>query len=325
MKIYFSFDEGCFTLFSCNAGKGWLVWWGMKMLVFGGSGRTGQVLVRVARQMGWQVQAPAHAECELADARAVSDFVLASDAECVVNAAAVSGLEACLDDPLKAHLVNAVAPAAMALACRHTGARFVHLSTDYVLDGRRAGKKNESAKCKPVSVYGESKREGELQVLEALPGALVARVSWICGNPQKPAFVEQMLAKALAGQALAAIEDKESMPTDAVDIARVVLAMATNPLGGVLHVCAGGEPVSWYDCAVLALKAAVEAGYLSAVPDVAGQKRAEVSFFREERPPYTAMDNSKLLSLGIPMPGAADTIRRVALRFLNGRNTAELI
>lgn len=296
----------------------------MKMLVFGGSGRTGQVLVRVARQRGWLVQTPTHAECELADARAVSDLVLASDAELVVNAAAISGLEACLDEPLKAHLVNAVAPASMALACRHTGARFVHLSTDYVLDGRRAGKKNELAKCKPVSVYGESKREGELQVLEALPGALVARVSWICGNPHKPAFVEQILAKALAGQALAAIADKESLPTDAEDIARVVLAMASSPVGGVLHVCAGGEPMSWYDCAVLALKTAVEAGYLPTVPDVVRQKRAEVSFFREERPPYTALENSKLLSLGIPMPGAPETIHRVALRFLNERNTAAL-
>lgn len=296
----------------------------MKMLVFGGSGRTGQVLLRVAQQTGWQVQAPSHAECELADARAVSDLVLASDAALVVNAAAISGLEACLDDPLKAHLVNAAAPAAMALACRHTGARFVHLSTDYVLDGRRSGKKNESAKCKPVSVYGESKREGELEVLDALPGALVARVSWICGNPQKPAFVEQMLMRALAGQALAAIADKESLPTDAEDIARVVLALAASPERGVLHVCAGGEPVSWYDCAVLALKAAVEAGYLPALPPVSMQKRADVPFFREERPAYTAMDNGKLLSLGIPMPGAAETIRRAALRFLAACNTAAL-
>ena len=295
---------------------------GMKMLVFGGSGRTGQVLVRVAQQEGWQVGAPTHAECDLADARAVSDRVLASDAELVVNAAAISGLEACLDDPLQAHLVNAVAPAAMALACRHTGAKFIHLSTDYVLDGRRAGKKNEAMKCKPVSVYGESKREGELQVLEALPEALIARVSWICGNPRKPAFVEQMLARALAGQALAAIADKESMPTDAEDIARAVLALSTGAEHGVVHVCAGGSPVSWHECAALALQMAVEAGYLPVVPQVAMQKRGDVSFFREERPRYTAMDNSKLLALGIPMPDAVETIRRVTLRYLETRSAA---
>jgi hypothetical protein len=192
----------------------------------------------------------------------------------------------------------------------------VHLSTDYVLAGHRAGKKNEAAKCKPVSVYGESKREAELAVLEALPTAVVLRVSWICGNPQKPAFVEQTVARALAGQPLAAIGDKESLPTDAEDIARVVLAMAGTKACGIWHVCAGGEPVSWHDCAVLALQCAVEEGALAVAPVVAAQKQAEVPFFREERPRYTAMSNEKLQAMGIPMPDAAETIRRVVKRYL---------
>lgn len=288
----------------------------MKMLLFGASGRTGQVVARVAQEAGWLVLTPAHAECDLADERAVVETVLGSGADVVVNSAAISGLEACLDDPLLAHRVNAMAPAAMALACRHTGARFVHLSTDYVLAGHRAGKKNEAAKCKPVSVYGESKREAELSVLEALPTAVVLRVSWICGNPQKPAFVEQTVARALAGQPLAAIGDKESLPTDAEDIARVVLAMAGTKACGIWHVCAGGEPVSWHDCAVLALQCAVEEGALAVAPAVAAQKRAEVAFFREERPRYTAMDNEKLQAMGITMPDAAETIRRVVKRYL---------
>ena len=288
----------------------------MKMLLFGASGRTGQVVARQAQEAGWLVLTPAHAECDLADERAVVETVLGSGAALVVNCAAISGLEACLDDPLLAHRVNAMAPAAMALACRHTGARFVHLSTDYVLAGHRAGKKNEAAKCKPVSVYGESKREAELAVLEALPTAVVLRVSWICGNPQKPAFVEQTVARAMAGQAPAAIADKESLPTDAEDIARVVLAMAGTKACGIWHVCAGGEPVSWHDCAVLALQCAVEEGVLAVAPAVAAQKRAEVAFFREERPRYTAMDNEKLLAMGIPMPDAAETIRRVVNRYL---------
>ena len=133
----------------------------MKMLLFGATGRTGQVLRKAAEQAGYEVLAPTHAECPLEQVEMVSDLVLASGANLVVNCAAISGLEACGDDALQAHLVNAVAPAAMALACRHTGARFVHLSTDYVLCGQRAGLKNEAAKCRPVSCYGESKREGE--------------------------------------------------------------------------------------------------------------------------------------------------------------------
>ena len=139
------------------------------MLLFGGSGRTGQMVHRAALAAGWEVEAPSHAECDLLKTNILSERVITAHANAVVNCAALSGLEACHDDPLTAHLINAVAPATMALACRHTGARFIHLSTDYVLEGHKPGLKNESTRCKPVNVYGESKREGELQVAEALP------------------------------------------------------------------------------------------------------------------------------------------------------------
>lgn len=285
-------------------------------LLFGASGRTGQVIARAISEAGLPLLAPSHADCPLENAEAVSDLVLASGAEVVVNCAAISGLEACGDDPLQAHLVNAVAPAAMALACRHTGAKFIHLSTDYVLDGRRAGLKDESAKCRPICVYGESKREGELQVLEANPKAIVARVSWIGGNPQKPGFAETMLRKALAGEDLSAIADKYSKPTDTEDIARVVLALAKTDATGVVHLCSAGEPISWRECAQIALDEAVRLGALSAAPEVEPQLLDSVSFFREPRPRHTAMQPTRLESWGIAMPTAEQTLRHMARRFL---------
>lgn len=289
----------------------------MNMLLFGGSGRTGQIVQRFATAAGWQVTAPSHHECDLLCAEEVSDFVLNSGAQAVVNCAAISGLEACMDDPLSAHLINAVAPAAMALACRHTGARFVHLSTDYVLEGHKAGLKEEHSRCKPINTYGESKREGELQVAEALSSALVLRVSWICGNPHKPSFVENCIAGALSGRPLSAIADKYSLPTDAEDIARAILDLLPLSVSGVLHLCSGGEPLSWRDCAHIALQSLVSTSALPCCPEIAAQKLAEARFFRAERPRHTAMSNQKLLSLGIRMPSAAETLRTVALRYLN--------
>ena len=289
----------------------------MRLLLFGASGRTGQVLRRMAEQAGHEVLAPAHAECPLEQAAQVSDLVLASEAALVVNCAAISGLEACAGDPLQAHLVNAVAPAAMALACRHTGARFVHLSTDYVLCGRKPGLKDESARCRPISWYGESKREGELQVLEALPGAVVARVSWVCGNPEKPSFIESTVTRALAGQPLAAVADKVSLPTDAADIARAALALGAGDYAGVVHLTSSGEALSWWQCATLALQAAAAHGALTTVPPVEQQRLDEVPFFREPRPRHTAMCNARLTTqLGIPMPTAQETISAAVRRFL---------
>ena len=277
-------------------------------------------MCRTAAERGAEVLAPAHAECPLEDTERVSDYVLQSGAQVVVNCAAISGLEACGDDPLRAHLINAVAPAAMALACRHTGARFVHLSTDYVLDGRRPGLKNESSKCRPGCAYAESKREGEQQVLEAWEESIIARVSWICGNPARPGFPESIVTKALTGQPLSAIADKTSLPTDAEDIARAVLALAADRSArGIYHLCAQGEPMSWWDCATIAADEAVRLGALSAPPEIARQKLDEVPFFRETRPRHTAMSCERLAQHGITMPTAEESIRRAVRRLLRER------
>ena len=290
----------------------------MYMVVFGGNGRAGQAMCQAARAAGWEVVCPTHEECDLLQPAAVSDFVLAhADARAVVNCAAISGLETCMDDALGAHLVNAVSPAEMALACRHTGARFVHLSTDYVLEGRRPGKKAENARCKPINTYGESKREGELQMLENNAEALALRVSWLCGNPLRPSFVESSLDRALRGEKLAAIADKFSLPTHVDDIARVVLQLILRDVpGGIYHVTSCGEPLSWHGCACIALAHAVELGALPTMPLVEAQQLESVSFFRTPRPRHTAMDNAALLALGIPMPTAEETIRRAAAAML---------
>lgn len=293
----------------------------MQMLIFGASGRVGQIMQQQALAAGWEVATPTHTECDLLHPEAVSDYVLAHpEASAVVNCAAVSGLETCLDDPLSAHLINAVSPAEMALACRHTGARFVHLSTDYVLDGRRPGKKNESTRCKPINTYGESKLEGEHQVAEAYAESLILRVSWVCGNPAKPSFAESTLLRALQGLPLAAIADKYSLPTHAEDIARAILALI--PRGdvcGPLHLTSCGEPLSWHACATIALACAAEAGALQTLPPVAEQKLAEATFFRDPRPRHTAMDTTALLSLGLAMPTAEETLRHATLGYLSSR------
>jgi len=289
---------------------------GMKMLVFGGSGRTGQVVWRMAELAGWEVTAPAHADCDLSCAGAVGEMILRCRPDAVANCAAISGLEDCLDSPLAARLVNAAAPEAMARACRCIGARFVHLSTDYVLDGRREGLKSEEASCRPTNAYGRSKHEAELRVAAALPEALILRVSWVCGNPCKPGFPEGMVAKALSGAPLAAIDDKFSLPTDAADIARAILALLRQGAGGLFHVCSTGAPLSWHNVACLALQTAVGQGALPAMPPVSRQSLAGASFFRETRPPHTAMDNAKLVAHGIPMPAAAECIRKACLRYL---------
>ena len=297
-----------------------------RIIIFGASGRAGEVLLNTARKAGWETLSPAHEECNLLHPGAAAGYVLAhTEAEAVVNCAAMASPDVCEFDAFGAHMVNASSPGEMALACRHTGAHFVHLSTDYVLDSRRAGLKDETAPCKPCNIYGMSKLEGERQILEALPESLILRVSWICGNPHRPGFPETIVARALRGEPLSAIVDKFSLPTHTRDIAATILECIDKPEeSGILHLCSRGEPMSWYDIGSIALQCAHELGALNELPSVTPQHLADVSFFRARRPVHTAMNSSRLNQIfGRSSSTAHDAIRRAVKDFLQTLRTEE--
>ena len=288
----------------------------MKILVFGARGRVGEVLCTAAKEAGHELLTPTREQCDLTKPEEVSDFVLGSMADLVENSAAISRVEECEEDALRAHMVNAMSPAAMALACRHTGARFIHLSTDYVLDGRKPGIKGVNARCKPVNTYGMSKAEAEIEIGESNAEALILRISWVCGNPAKPSFVEDVLSRALREQKVAAVVDQDSMPTHVRDVARVILSPQLKGVRGVLQVTSGGEPMSRYDCVQVILEHAGALGVLSKKPVVETRRLREVNCFRVPRPAHTAMDNSGVLALGILMPSGRECIRRAVEEYL---------
>ena len=149
----------------------------MKVLIFGAKGKVGSALAAHLNEVGHEVISAGRAECDIIDQQALQDYLLAQGADAIVNCAAISGIEACLDDPVTCHMVNVMAPQTMARLSRQEGIKFIHISTDYVLDGRKPGLKNESTKCKPINTYGESKAEAEWRVLDENPDAIVARVS----------------------------------------------------------------------------------------------------------------------------------------------------
>ena len=210
-----------------------------------------------------------------------------------------------------------MAPELMARLCRLEGMRFIHLSTDYVLDGRRPGLKTETDKCRPVNVYGESKLEAELRVREEMPEALVARVSWVFGNPARPSFPEMMLRRALNGQALAAVADKWSLPAWIEDLCEWLRFLAyESDAAGILHLCQSGEPVSWHGYALAALESAVKHGLLDELPPVAEQKLDEQAGFRDARPRHTAMSSGRLASLlGRPVRSYREAVELAVARY----------
>ncbi len=236
-------------------------------------------------------------QLEFSDEEAVAAWAEKCDAEWVVNCAAISGLEACLDDPLTAHLVNARAPELIAGECHRRGIAFLHISTDYVLDGRRPGRHDETTSCKPVNVYGQSKLEGELRIQEVSPSAWISRISWIFG-PDLPSFPHQVLERAMQGQAQQAIGDKFSLPTFADDFVTAWESLAVSKIdGGVYQMCNEGEPVSWADIADETLRLAADLGAPLKESLIERTSLKDAHFFRDKRPPHTAMACKKLADI----------------------------
>lgn len=265
-----------------------------RVAVTGTTGRVGATLARYFASNHAVVELP-RARFDLADPVGMARVLAGLDCDVFLNPAGVTGLEACLDDPALAQRVNADAPGEIAAWAAGRGVRLIHFSTDYVLGGREPGLHDETAIPEPLSDYARTKLAAEVAVL-AQPGACVMRVSWVFG-PEKAALVDTIRAKALAGEPLAAVADKFSLPTFTTDLAAWVLAVAKAELTGIVHACNSGAPASWHDLAEAVVRGLHDSGQLRARPEITRQALAETASFRAARPQHTAMATPRLTAL----------------------------
>jgi dTDP-4-dehydrorhamnose reductase len=262
----------------------------MRIAITGTTGRVGRALARYLAASHEVVELPRRRlDLAAGGGRVLEDL----DFDVLLNPAGLTGLEQCEDDPALARRVNAAAPAALAAVCRERGKKLLHFSTDYVFAGRTPGLRTEDEATEPLSVYGKTKREGELGVLAA--GGAVMRVSWVFG-PEKAAFPDQIFDRAVAGQELAAVADKYSKPTFTRDLGEWVEAwLEAGGPAGPIHACNGGPAVSWHGMAEEILSFLVANGI--AVPRLAALELDRMPAFRAARPRHTAMATPRLEAL----------------------------
>lgn len=264
-----------------------------RLLILGATGRLGSTLAAYCASR-FEIIPAGRAVVDLNRPETVRSSLDGLDFDLMVNAAALTNPDACEEDPAMAQRVNADAPAELAKVCAERKARFIHLSTDYVFAGNGCLFLDENAATQPVSAYGRTKRAGEIQVLEADPSALVARVSWLFG-PKGGDVPEAVLRRAREGQSLGFIEDKWSVPTSTVDIARWLERLLTDlrHVTGVLHLCNTGV-ATWRDYAQVTLDLAHKHGLLDGPHATHGLKLRDFPQFKAARPPFTAMSNARL-------------------------------
>ena len=269
-----------------------------RVLITGPTGRLGGVFVSMWKNKpGYTLGTLSRGDVDLTHPRQLGETLAQLDFDLLINPAAMSGLEECMDNPQAAAAINTETPRVMAAVCREKGARFVHFSTDYVFGGDTPGKKNEDHGPSPVNTYGRTKLAGEQAVLEACPDAIIARVSWLFGPApaHRPTHFDQAIARARSGETAQFIDDKFSMPTYMPDVVQWTgFLLGNNSTSGVYHLCNTGEPESWHSYAEKACHTAHKQG-LDVQPVEFGRlPLGDATFFRETRPTHTAMEPNRI-------------------------------
>ncbi|MEI6034265.1 MAG: dTDP-4-dehydrorhamnose reductase [Verrucomicrobiae bacterium] len=264
----------------------------MRILILGGRGRLASALAR-----GWaashEVSCLSRPELDVSDLAAMDRLLAGRRFDALVNGTGLTDVDACEGRREEARTVNAIAPAAMAAAASRHGARLIHFSTDYVLDGLQSAPYTEEDPARPISWYGRTKLDGENAVLADSPSHLVVRVSWVFG-PDKPSFVDMIIGRARAGTKVEAVADKFSSPTSASDVAGWLEPFFGSSLpGGLYHACNSGG-CSWRDYGAHALECAAAAGVALATTAVAPILLADMKAFKAPRPAYTILSTKKL-------------------------------
>ncbi|MGI9022165.1 MAG: dTDP-4-dehydrorhamnose reductase, partial [Acidimicrobiales bacterium] len=273
----------------------------MRVLVTGAGGQLGRELADVFADH--DLTACDHAALDVGDRDAVLARVTEARADAVVHAAAWTDVDGCEDDVDRAWRVNALGTRHVVQAARLVGARVTYVSTDYVFDGHAGRAYTEWDSPHPLSVYGRSKRGGELEL--SADDTLV-RTSWVCGRHGRN-FVRTVLARAADGHELTVVDDQHGCLTLAADLAGMIRRLVVERRSGTYHVTNQG-PTTWFR---LARHAVALAGL---DPDlVRPVTTAELDPPRRApRPPFGVLDNAALRLGGVALlPHHLDALERL--------------
>lgn len=207
--------------------------------------------------------------------------------EVIVNAAAYTDVDGCETNRDACFAVNAEGVRNIAYACKDSGAKIVHYSTDYVFDGTKGEPYLEDDPCRPINTYGASKRKGEELLIETAENHVLIRTAWLYGRQGKN-FVKAILAKARDEGMLRVVDDQVGSPTFSFDLAQATKLLVERDCRGIYHVTNRGV-CSWFQFA----KKILELAQVSGVT-VEPIKSHELSR-KAARPAYSVLSNRKFM------------------------------
>lgn len=192
-----------------------------------------------------------YADLDITNADAVQSFLSAHHFDYIINCAAYTAVDKAESDMENAFRLNAEAVGVLAKAAHERGTKLIHISTDFVFDGRKHKPYLEEDAPSPLNIYGKSKWRGEEICLIENPASIILRTSWLY-SPFGNNFVKTMQRLGNERKELGVIYDQIGTPTYALDLARCIMEVISQPekqVGGIFHYSNEGV-CSWYDFAV---------------------------------------------------------------------------
>lgn len=279
----------------------------MRVLVTGVKGQLGNDVVNELKKNSIESVGVDIEEMDITDADVVKKVITESDVDAVIHCAAYTAVDAAEDNVDICRKINADGTRNIAEVCKELDIKLMYISTDYVFDGQ--GTEPWKADCKdykPLNVYGQTKLEGELAVVENVEKFFIVRIAWVFGVNGKN-FIKTMLnvGKRPDIKQVRVVNDQIGTPTYTYDLARLLVDMIKTDKYGYYHATNEGGYISWYDFTCEIYK---QAGYSTEVVPVTTE---EYGLSKAARPVNSRLDKSKLIENGFtPLPTWQDALSR---------------
>lgn len=294
----------------------------MRLLLTGCNGQLGFELKRALAPLG-EVAAIDRGGCDLAVADQIEALLGRVRPNLIVNAAAYTAVDKAESEPELAHAVNTEAPRILGAWGAAQGVPMIHYSTDYVYDGAKRGAYVETDATHPQSVYGRTKRDGDLALAQANPQHLILRTSWVVGA-HGGNFAKTILRLAAERDELKVVADQWGAPTSAALLADCTAHLVRQWAGapedfpwGLYHIAAGGE-TNWCEYARFVVERAIAAGRpLKAAPQRIHAITTADYPLPAKRPLNSLLDTSKFRkTFGLHLPDWHDGVGHVLEQIL---------
>ena len=256
----------------------------MDLLVTGGTGLLGSAVVRAAEERNWKVTAPSRSEMDVVDLESCVRVIKSKSPDCVIHCAAFTEVDKAEMEPEQAMRVNRDGSANVARAAVLAGSDIVHISTDYVFDGRATSPYGTDEPVSPLGVYATSKVAAEASVIgetSGLVSLLIVRTGWLYGGGRRD-FVDKVLESGEAGADLQIVDDQRGCPTWTCNAAESVLDLIDLEMSGIMNVRDAGQ-TTWCEFARAVLDMA---GISSTVEGVSSRSFGAPA----RRPSYSVLD-----------------------------------